>query len=629
MLAILAKAFVLGLAAAPICALTCAPVFLPMVLSREDARLRSNAFALGEFLLGRLIGYAALGLLLGWLGGALGAEAPRWPSVIACAVLGAALLLYAASETTHEGAFCRLVRRWGRGGSFPLLLGFLTGANICVPFVAAMKDVLELGSPWRGLAFFLSFFAATSLASLPMLVVAFGNLLEPVRLLGRAACGVAGFLFLCAAAGGAAPLIGVSAEVTLVKPEPAFLQQMLPAAKEFREKGKPVRHFVGLDSGRSAGIVAFSTDLAPEVRGFNGPAPVAVALDMEGRIVDVRVLPSQETLGYVRRIYAPEFAAQFKGKPYSAPMSPGQGVDGVTGATVTARAVADGVQLTARRAAETVLGLEAKIAQAPARMRVNRWHLIVPLFFAAAWFAEARRIRWLRFVLLAAAVLCLGIWLRAFFSVRYIVDIGALDIPSFRTNPIWYFLVIPALGLAVLAGRLYCAYICPFGAATEFLGRLSGSPLRVSADWDRRLRRVKYAVLLAAPLLYLLSRNDGVFLVEPFSDTFTFGFLGAAGDASLRIGWLMFLGVASLLVFRFFCRYLCPAGAAMAFLARHRLLGRIRPEGCAECGECMVSCPKGTDRTSNIERPTSNFERKSSMSDVRRWMFEVLRFRRR
>ena len=70
---------------------------------------------------------------------------------------------------------------------------------------------------------------------------------------------------------------------------------------------------------------------------------------------------------------------------------------------------------------------------------------------------------------------------------------------------------------------------------------------------------------------------------------------GMAGKRKLLWQTLIFLGVASLFVFRFFCRYLCPAGAAMAFLARHRLFGRIRPDGCLECGECMVSCPKRTD----------------------------------
>jgi ferredoxin len=350
------------------------------------------------------------------------------------------------------------------------------------------------------------------------------------------------------------------------------------------------------------------------VRGFNGHVPVAVALDLSGRIVEARVLPGQETPGYVRNIYAPEFAAQFRGKRYSDPLSPGHGVDAVTGATITSSAVTDGVRLTARRAAEQVLGLSAAGAVPAQRVRFNLWYLAVPAFFVLAGVGEARRLRRLRPLVLAASVLCLGFGLKVFFSLIHILDIAAGETPPLGTHVLWYLLTVLALGSALLAGRLYCAWICPFGAITELLGRLFRSPVEISASWDRRLRRVKYGLLLILPLIYVIWRNADVLCVEPFSDTFTLGFLAAGSEAAWRIAWLIFLGVASLFVFRFFCRYLCPAGAAMAFFARHRLFGRIRPNRCLECGECMVSCPskkdwtpEGTDelRTSNAQHRTS------------------------
>ena len=76
MFAMLSRAFLLGLATAPFCAAACAPVFLPVVLSREKARFGAQAAALGEFLLGRLVAYAAVGLVVGWIGGAAGAVPP-------------------------------------------------------------------------------------------------------------------------------------------------------------------------------------------------------------------------------------------------------------------------------------------------------------------------------------------------------------------------------------------------------------------------------------------------------------------------------------------------------------------------------------------------------------------------
>ena len=92
-MSVLAQGFLLGLAMAPACIAACAPVFVPVLLSREDARLKSHAFALGEFLCGRFVAYAAVGLLIGWLGARMEGAALRWASVIAYALLGVALLL--------------------------------------------------------------------------------------------------------------------------------------------------------------------------------------------------------------------------------------------------------------------------------------------------------------------------------------------------------------------------------------------------------------------------------------------------------------------------------------------------------------------------------------------------------
>jgi Na+-translocating ferredoxin:NAD+ oxidoreductase RnfG subunit/ferredoxin len=615
MFAMLSRAFLLGLATAPFCAAACAPVFLPVVLSREKARFGAQAAALGEFLLGRLVAYALVGLIVSWIGGAAGAKMPPWIMPAATGLLGVALLLYAVSETSHESAFCRVVKRWGRGGTFPLLLGLLTGANICPPFVAAMADALKTGGALNGLAYFLAFFAATSLVSLPLLVLALGSFLPAIQSLGRVACGVVGFVSICAAASYLAPEAGARVEVLDVKPQTVLLQKLLPDAKEFRELQKPVRHFSGTDEARKlVGIVVFSSDLAPEVQGFGGQVPVAVALAPDGRIVDVRVLPNEETEGYGDQASDPKFAAQFRDKRYSDPLTLGHGVDGITGATITSSAVTNGVRLTARRAAEQVLGLSAPGAAPARRFEFKLWYLAVPAFFVVAWIGETRRWRRLRPFVLAASVLCLGFGLKAFFSLIHILDIASGDVPPLGTHVLWYLLTVLALGSALLAGRLYCAWICPFGAITEALGRLFRSPVEISTPWDLRLRRVKYGMLLALPLIYVIWRNADVRYVEPFSDTFTFGFLKAGSDAALRTAWLIFLGVASLFVFRFFCRFLCPAGAAMAFFARHRLFGRIRPNHCVECGECMVSCPRKKDRTpkDTDELPTSNIERPTS-----------------
>jgi polyferredoxin len=57
---------------------------------------------------------------------------------------------------------------------------------------------------------------------------------------------------------------------------------------------------------------------------------------------------------------------------------------------------------------------------------------------------------------------------------------------------------------------------------------------------------------------------------------------------------LILITVASLLVERFFCRYLCPMGAIFAVVSKLRVLRIKKPS--AQCGRCRVctnACPMG------------------------------------
>ena len=602
MISILAQGFLLGLAMAPACMAACAPVFVPVLLSREDARLRSHTLALGEFLCGRFVAYAAVGLLVGWIGARVEGGPLRWASVIAHALLGAALLLYAASETTQNNLVCRVVRRWGRAGRLPAALGFLTGANICPPFVAAMTRTLELGGAAKGLTFFVGFFFATALVSVPMAAAGFGNLLPYLRSVGRIACATAGLIFLCAAAQRVTPATAAPPAATRVEATESWLTEMIPGADKFYGESEPVRHYLAEGEGGKGGIVVFSDDLAPEVQGYAGRVPVAVAMDMDGGILRVRVLPHYEDVpAYVELVETDQFLGQFLGKGPADAITAGRDVDVVTGATYSSMAVIDGVRISAHQAAAEIL---SEVEEAPKRPATANWgswlrwsNLVLALLIGASVYAYMKRSARLRPFVLAASFVILGLWLKTFFSVGQVLDIAMGRLPSLAGNATWYIMAVPALIFPIFFGRLYCSYLCPFGAMTEFLGRLFRSPLRVNPKFDRRLRRVKYGVLVALAVLFALTRNIGLLYVEPFADTFALAFLAEHGEVISRLAWALFILAASLFVTRFFCRYFCPAGAAMAFLARHRVVWKRRQDGCVECGECGVSCPKGEDKS--------------------------------
>jgi len=597
MFALLADGFVTGLMTGHLCAATCAPIFLSFILSREESRRGGRAIALGEFLAGRLVGYAAIGALAGWAGSLFSGNWP-WLTIAVNLVLGAALLLYAFSHTARSNFICLAIHRWGTAGRFPLLLGLLTGLNICVPFLKAVKDVMEFGGALAGTLYFVAFFLATSLVLTPMLVLSFGNLLPGVRSVARVLCAAVGLALLCRSAGYLAD--EVSPRLALAK---AVTEA--PASLRTIQKYEPVRHIVVMRGDRPSAVVVLSRDLAPEAQGSNGHVPVSVTLDLSGRITDVALLPEhEESPAQYELVAKSDLCKRLIGKTAADPITIGQDVDAVTGATYTSAGIVDAVRLTVRRATERVLPLYAGGAQAPdlprpaspageARtLRFDFWAPGILVLIVLAGVAEWRQWQRLRLPILAVSLGYLGIWRQRFFSVHQVFQmlVGHWPPPLERAD--WYLVAAAALGSALIYGRIYCGYVCPFGAAAEFLGRLTCAPVRPGPGTDRGMRWLKYAIFVVLALAYGATRSGRVLSIEPFADAFSLGFLRPGADRLLRIGWIALLAVASALVFRFFCRYLCPAGAAMAFLARHRLLGRIRPDRCIECGECIVSCPR-------------------------------------
>lgn len=150
----------------------------------------------------------------------------------------------------------------------------------------------------------------------------------------------------------------------------------------------------------------------------------------------------------------------------------------------------------------------------------------------------------------------------------------------------------------VLWGRgLFCGWLCPFGALQEFahhIGRVLRIPqIEPSAVWDDRLKWVKYIVLagMVALIFTAPARLDKAIEIEPFKTAITTLFIREWYYVAYAAGLLLL----SMVLFKGFCRYVCPLGAVMAIGGLVR--GRDWIERRAECGSpcqlCKVKCNYG------------------------------------
>ena len=267
------------------------------------------------------------------------------------------------------------------------------------------------------------------------------------------------------------------------------------------------------------------------------------------------------------------------------------------------------------------------------------------VFFFQDGLARRRRL-WarLRVAFLLFTLLWIGWYAAAQLSVVNVLTFG----DALRTGFRWdFFLLEPlifvlwsyvAVALIFWGRGVFCGWLCPFGALQELANRAArrlGVPQVKVPFWlHERLRALKFVIFLAlfAVALGSMAQAQRLAEVEPFKTAIVLRFLR---DWPF-VAWALLLLAAGLFVERFFCRYLCPLGAALAlparlrqfeWLKRHRQCGRecricevqcpvqaIQPEGTIHPGECIYClkcqcnyhddhlCPPMIDRRRRAER---------------------------
>ncbi|WP_417250914.1 4Fe-4S binding protein [Castellaniella sp.] len=166
----------------------------------------------------------------------------------------------------------------------------------------------------------------------------------------------------------------------------------------------------------------------------------------------------------------------------------------------------------------------------------------------------------------------------------------------FLMDPIVFILwVATAVSLIFWNRGAFCGWLCPFGALQELTNgiarRLHVPQIKVPRGVNTRLSGLKYVIFLVlfGFSLYELSVAEQLAEVEPFKTAIILKFVR---DWPFVIFAVVLL-LAGLFIERFYCRYLCPLGAALAIPARLRIFDWLRRyKMCGNpCQLCAVDCP--------------------------------------
>jgi predicted membrane-bound spermidine synthase/Na+-translocating ferredoxin:NAD+ oxidoreductase RnfG subunit len=374
-------------------------------------------------------------------------------------------------------------------------------------------------------------------------------------------------------------VIGPPGMIPVVKFDDSILEKVSGSAL-FQFRNEPFPHYVGTKLGSTAKTFSLSTmPPAGDVRGYSGPINLLVSVSQHGVIQSVKLIQSKETPTYIKSI--DEWLMKFRGRFLVKPRE--LNVDTMTGATITSQAVIDILQKTGAGIAEPILGLpppsEAQSPHSDCRKELQDprlWAVVAILIgFVFVFHSRSRR---MRLALLITAFLVLGVYLNAPFTTLDAASLVQGAIPAEGT--LWRNLLLLAiLAIAALWGQAFCGFLCPFGALQEFL---SARSLRVRPEpsVERAGRYVKFAILAVVASLFLIT-NDTVWasfspLQHFFADRLQQIFLGRLDT------WILALSAAVLILsvfyFRFWCRYLCPAGALLALFNKVSLLRKWAPK---------------------------------------------------
>ncbi len=372
----------------------------------------------------------------------------------------------------------------------------------------------------------------------------------------------------------------------------------------------------------------FYTDDVIKIPAYSGkPIRTLVGFDINGKIVGLKIVHHEEPI-LVVGISDQDlqlFIDQYLGKYVSDKIKIGgrdrdgyKSIDAISGATITVMVLNATINQSMRKVAEVrgILSLDGAVLEKikvfdaePIWISVWRGKVfqISILVFGLTvlslilimqdWLAKhSTFLTYLRTGYLIYTVVFIGWYSLAQLSiVNVFTFIGSFahvfSWDNYLIDPmmflLWGFVAVTIL----LWGRgVYCGWLCPFGAMQELIFRITERFKCPTFEFPEvvheRLWAIKYIIMLG---LFALSLQSLVLAekfaeVEPFKTAITLHFMRE---------WSYVLYAAGLLVIsafnrKFYCRYICPLGAALTFPSKFRIFEWLRRY--KECGRPCQIC---------------------------------------
>ena len=305
--------------------------------------------------------------------------------------------------------------------------------------------------------------------------------------------------------------------------------------------------------------------------GWGGPFTIMTEVDKNAVIVAVKVIQHCETPSYINRLENHKFFKQFVNMETTSAFKLKQDIDVVSGATISSVGFSDALRGGSHQISSNILGKANKTYYKSFSIGVKEISIL--LLFVIVLIASLFKLKKLRFITLFAGMLIIGFIYNVPVSISQFSSIFLGYIPSPLVNITWWLIIGGALLLIVFTGKnLYCSWMCPFGAVQEFISKFSGFKLPMNPKVQKYGSKILNLFTFFAVCLMLYYRNSSIGNYEPFAALFKFNGFGL-------IWFILPMAIFSAFFWkRFYCRFFCPAGAALTIVTklRNKTISRIK-----------------------------------------------------
>ncbi len=377
--------------------------------------------------------------------------------------------------------------------------------------------------------------------------------------------------------------------------------------------GKIYPYYIVLENNQPTSIFIESVYWTDKIYGYGGPINLQIYYTLDGKIKKIKVLEHSETQNYASKVLSEDHLKQYYNKNSTDKFVLGEDIKSVTGATITASALNEIIYQATQNVNRYIFNKQNFKKATKIYSKELLKTVVLFLIYTVSivtFLLNASQV--VRYAILVLNIVFLGMIYSGGLSFSHILNIKNFFTTS--SNIFIIVLIILSLLTTIIFGRLYCGWLCPFGAVSEILFEIKrfferkykktlGKEIELEFVEDTKLikhlrnfekyfRYIKYifaTCVFVFPMLIIFEPFQ--YLFNPYKMTL------------LKFLYLIIILIFCLLFIRVWCRYLCPLGALFAVISKLSIFRlKINEENCLGCEICQNVCPTNAIVVKNKKR---------------------------